>query len=181
RAERARRAGAGAGEGGIRVLPAGARRVSCRQPHRAPRARHAPGGVGRARHGRADGVRHRSRRLPGRRQGGRRPSSPARSAGAAAHAPPGWGASRGGRQGHRGCPVSQVRDAWRWLADEPRHRQGIRIVQITIGLVLLYRLLTEAPFAAYLWGPNGVGYGSTGWVLGPLLGGLLDHVYASEI
>jgi hypothetical protein len=77
--------------------------------------------------------------------------------------------------------VNHVRDAWRWLADEPHHRQGIRIVQITIGLVLLYRLLTEAPFAAYLWGPNGVGYGSTGWVLGPLLGGLLDHVYASEI
>jgi len=77
--------------------------------------------------------------------------------------------------------VNQLRGAWRWLADEPHHLQGIRIVQITIGLVLLYRLLTEAPFAAYLWGPDGVGYGSTGYVLGPLLGGLLDHVYASEI
>jgi hypothetical protein len=77
--------------------------------------------------------------------------------------------------------VNQLRAAWRWLADEPRHLQGIRIVQITIGLVLLYRLLTEAPFAAYLWGPDGVGYGSTGYVLGPLLGGLLDHVFASGI
>jgi hypothetical protein len=70
---------------------------------------------------------------------------------------------------------------WHWLADEPHHRPGLRVLQCAIGLALLFRAFSEAPFAAYLWGPHGLGWGSTQRVLGPTLGGLVDGVFATEI
>jgi hypothetical protein len=42
-------------------------------------------------------------------------------------------------------------------------------------------VFTEARFSAYLWGPNGLGSGSTQYILGPTLGGLVDRVFATEI
>lgn len=76
--------------------------------------------------------------------------------------------------------MKSVREVWRWLADEPHQRQGIRLLQVSIGLMLLFRVFTEAPFAAYLWGPKGLGSaGSTVWVLGAL-GSLLDRAFTTE-
>lgn len=59
----------------------------------------------------------------------------------------------------------------------PVHRTGIRILQVMVGLILLYRLFTELPFAAYLFGSQGVGNGSTVRMFGPGLGGLFDNLF----
>lgn len=72
------------------------------------------------------------------------------------------------------------RNAYRWLADEPQHRTGIAVLQRAIGAALLFRVFTEGPFASFLWGPNGVGYGSMASVMGPL-GIFLDLFFLSEI
>lgn len=50
-----------------------------------------------------------------------------------------------------------LKQALNWLADEPRHRIGVRILQTGIGLVILFRIFTEGPFASFLWGPHGTG------------------------
>src|SRR5262249_52788349 len=72
------------------------------------------------------------------------------------------------------------RNAYRWLADEPQHRTGIAVLQRAIGAALLFRVFTGGPFASFLWGPNGVGYGSMASVMGPL-GIFLDLFFLSEI
>src|SRR5438874_637779 len=68
-----------------------------------------------------------------------------------------------------------------WLADSPHQLLGIRLLQCALGALLLFRVVTEAPFALYLWGPHGLGRGSTQPVLGPTLGGLVDGMFASEV
>jgi hypothetical protein len=68
-----------------------------------------------------------------------------------------------------------------WLAVEPHHRIGIRLLQAAIGLMLLFRISTEWHFASYFWGPNGIGQGSTALVLGPALASLIDPVFDTEI
>ena len=45
----------------------------------------------------------------------------------------------------------------RWFGNEPNQRLGIRALQIVLGLVFLFRSLTELPFAGYLYGVNGIG------------------------
>ncbi|MPY68290.1 hypothetical protein F8S09_16665 [Deinococcus sp. SDU3-2] len=52
---------------------------------------------------------------------------------------------------------SALRTFFRRLSTEPLHRTGVRALQCGVALVILFRLFTEWPFAAYLWGPQGVG------------------------
>jgi len=70
--------------------------------------------------------------------------------------------------------------AWRWLADDPHQLIGVRILQIAIGALLLFRIYTELPFATFLWGPNGIGWGSTKSVLGPVLGSAFDSTFTAN-
>jgi hypothetical protein len=76
--------------------------------------------------------------------------------------------------------MTLLRAGWAWLADRPHQRVGIRLLQAAIGVELLFLAVTEAPFALFLWGPNGLGRGSVQPVLGPTLGGLIDRVFASD-
>lgn len=77
--------------------------------------------------------------------------------------------------------MTLLRRGWTWLADDPRQTRGVRILQFAIGLMLLFRVFTEAPFAAYLWGPNGLGWGSASFILGSTVGGLLDRAFATYV
>lgn len=76
--------------------------------------------------------------------------------------------------------MNLFRSGWRWLADDPHQQRGVRILQVAIGLMLLFRVFTEGPFAAYLWGPAGVGSGSTEGFFGASLGKLFDFVFESQ-
>jgi hypothetical protein len=69
---------------------------------------------------------------------------------------------------------------WRWLADDPHQLIGMRILQIAIGALLFFRIYTELPFATFLWGPNGIGWGSTKSVLGPVLGNVFDSAFMAD-
>jgi hypothetical protein len=77
--------------------------------------------------------------------------------------------------------VRLPRQVWAWLADRPHQFGGIRLLQCALGLMLLIRVGTEAPFLGYLWGPHGLGWGSTRPVLGPTLGGLVDQLFATDL
>lgn len=77
--------------------------------------------------------------------------------------------------------MTLLRAGWCWLADTPHQLLGLRLLQCAIGVQLLFRVVTEAPFALYLWGPHGLGTGSTQPVLGPTLGGLVDRIFASDV
>lgn len=72
-----------------------------------------------------------------------------------------------------------IKNALGWLSDEPHQLIGIRILQVAIGSMILFRVFTELPFASYLWGPNGIGDGSTIPLFG-LPGVVLDLAFASE-
>ncbi len=52
--------------------------------------------------------------------------------------------------------MSEIRRAYAWLAEEPRHLVGVRVLQTAIGVMLLIRVFTEGPFRAHLWGPHGL-------------------------
>jgi hypothetical protein len=69
---------------------------------------------------------------------------------------------------------------WGWLATAPRQRSGLRVLQGAIGAMLLFRMALEARYALYLWGPNGLGLGSTQPVLGPTLGGMADRLFTMD-
>lgn len=69
---------------------------------------------------------------------------------------------------------------WGWLANDPHQLIGVRILQISIGAMLLLQIFLELPFAGYLWGPRGVGWGSTSPVLGPVLGNIFDLVFTTD-
>ena len=45
--------------------------------------------------------------------------------------------------------------AWTWLAEAPRRRRGVRVLQVILGGFLLFRVATELPHAPLLWGPGG--------------------------
>ena len=66
------------------------------------------------------------------------------------------------------------------LTSTPMHRTGTRILQVMVGLILLYRLFTEIPFAGYLFGPQGVGDGSTVRMFGLMLGGFFDLLFQTS-
>ena len=72
-----------------------------------------------------------------------------------------------------------MRRAWRWLAESPHQKSGVRILQVSIGAMILFRLLTEFPFASYLWGPHGVAR-SVAEDKGNLWGALLDLPFRSD-
>ena len=69
--------------------------------------------------------------------------------------------------------------SWRWLAVEPHQLIGLRVLQGFLGAMLLFRMSTELRFAAFLWGPRGIGQGSTVPVYGRF-GTLLDLVCQSD-
>ncbi len=74
---------------------------------------------------------------------------------------------------------NQVRN---WLSDQPHHIRGIRILQCCIGMVLLFRVGTEGPFAQYLWGPSGIGQGnSMTYLFGHPVGTLLDQLFTTQL
>ena len=70
--------------------------------------------------------------------------------------------------------------AWRWLANDPHQLIGVRILQISIGGMLLFKVYTDLPFATFLWGPSGIGWGSTESVLGPMLGHAFDSIFMTD-
>jgi hypothetical protein len=77
--------------------------------------------------------------------------------------------------------MKPFKNALAWLGDDPRQLIGIRILQVAIGVMLLFRVFTELPFASYLWGPHGIGSGSTVSLFGVLPGVLLDAAFATDI
>jgi hypothetical protein len=68
-----------------------------------------------------------------------------------------------------------------WLSVDAHQRRGLRALQIAIGLMMLFRASTEFRFAAFLWGPSGIGQGSSSAFLGAELGRWLDRLYDSEL
>ncbi|MFZ5440722.1 MAG: HTTM domain-containing protein [Myxococcota bacterium] len=67
----------------------------------------------------------------------------------------------------------------RWLSDSPQHRQGLRAFQFLMGLAMAFRVATEFRFAGWLYGPHGIGTGTSvsmlrGWH------GAIDWVYQLE-
>lgn len=62
--------------------------------------------------------------------------------------------------------VASIRDAWTWLTDKPHQLIGLRILQVAVSILLLFRVATEARFSAYLYGPHSIADG----VMLPLLG-----------
>ncbi len=74
-----------------------------------------------------------------------------------------------------------LRDLSKWLSLEPRHRVGVRLLQIFIAAALLIRLTTELRYADYFWGPKAVVYGSTNIFFGDWLGSRLDSIFSTSI
>ena len=73
-----------------------------------------------------------------------------------------------------------LRKTWRWLNNEPHQLIGVRVLQIALGAKLLLDVFMLLPFATFFWGPNGIGWGSTKFVLGPTLGNLFDRVFSTN-
>lgn len=76
------------------------------------------------------------------------------------------------------------RHRWvRWLADEPHNQTGLRILQIAIGLSFVFKVVTQWPYAEYLWGPTGIAAGNSISGIPPLLGshlgGLVERAFAT--
>jgi len=76
--------------------------------------------------------------------------------------------------------MNLLRRGWTWLADEPHQIRGVRVLQVAIGAMLLFRLFTEGRYAAYLWGPRGLGAGSMIPLFGNPVGGLLDRLFTTQ-
>jgi len=74
-----------------------------------------------------------------------------------------------------------LRKVWKWLNNEPRQIIGVRVLQIAVGAKLLFDIFTLLPFATFLWGPNGMGEGSTRPLLGPLVGNFFDHLFLTNV
>lgn len=49
-----------------------------------------------------------------------------------------------------------------WLNGPAQHRIGVAIFQQAIGLAIVFRLVTELPFALFLWGPRSLSAGNSG-------------------
>jgi predicted DCC family thiol-disulfide oxidoreductase YuxK len=77
--------------------------------------------------------------------------------------------------------VTIVRAGWRWLAERPHQRTGLRIMQILLGAVLLFKAIVYWPLADALWGSNGLAAGrSFAWLLGPRVGRLADLLFGTS-
>ncbi len=70
---------------------------------------------------------------------------------------------------------------WNWLANEPHQRKGLRALQLCLGLMLLFRASTEARFAPFLWGPHGIGEGSSAQLLTLSLVPFADQIFSNNI
>jgi hypothetical protein len=69
-----------------------------------------------------------------------------------------------------------------WLSVKPRHTTGIRILQVIIGSMICFRIGTEIPFAAYLWGPDGISTTETSQhYFGETLGSFFDNLFFSSM
>ena len=75
--------------------------------------------------------------------------------------------------------MKTLRSAWQWLAIHPHQLIGLRVLQVFLGAMLLFRMSTEARFATFLWGPHGIGQGTTVALFGPL-GRALDLAFRSS-
>jgi predicted DCC family thiol-disulfide oxidoreductase YuxK len=54
---------------------------------------------------------------------------------------------------------------WVYLETTPMNLVGARLLQVGVGLTILFRWITELRFTQYFYGPEGVGMGSTvGWL-----------------
>ena len=78
-------------------------------------------------------------------------------------------------------PLATPRAWLAWLHEAPRHRIGVRVLQVAIGAMLWFRVATEWRYASYFWGPEGLGYGSSAAHLGPTLGRWADALFRSEL
>ena len=77
--------------------------------------------------------------------------------------------------------ISQIKHVYSWLSDEPHQRTGLRALQTALGMMLLFRVMTEFRFAPFLWGPHGIGRGSSAAFLGDSLGPWVDRLYQSDL
>ena len=77
--------------------------------------------------------------------------------------------------------MDTIRRYWSWLADEPRHRVGARILQVAIGMMLWFRMATEFRYADFFWGPRGIGTGDARVIFGPWLGGKLGTLFHTDM
>ncbi len=77
--------------------------------------------------------------------------------------------------------MSRIRQSYTWLSVEPHQRQGLRALQTALGFMLLFRVSTEFRFAPFLWGPHGIGQGSTSAFLDARLASWMDRLYQSEL
>jgi hypothetical protein len=66
------------------------------------------------------------------------------------------------------------------MEDAPRHRVGVRVLQICIALAIVIRISTEARFASFLWGPQGIGTGTPTTALGSFLAPVWRFLFAGE-
>src|SRR5947209_2469590 len=65
------------------------------------------------------------------------------------------------------------------LSATRRHARGLRLLQIAIGTMLLYRVCTEGRFAAYLWGPHGLAGAGTGVLYGSQIARIVDWPFGT--
>lgn len=77
--------------------------------------------------------------------------------------------------------IAHIQRAYGWLSHEPHQRTGLRWLQTALGMMLLFRVMTEFRFAPFLWGPHGIGRGSSAAFLGNGLGPWVDRLYQSDL
>jgi hypothetical protein len=79
--------------------------------------------------------------------------------------------------------MSKFRTAWDWLAVDPHQRKGLRVLQVCLGMMLLFRVSSEGRFASFLWGPHGIARGTAAIAIGPVarLGDILFSSGASTV
>ena len=65
----------------------------------------------------------------------------------------------------------------RWLSDVPQHRTGVRVLQVAIGTLILFRMATEVRYALYFWGPHGLGVGTSRYTFGRTVGDFLSSAF----
>jgi hypothetical protein len=76
--------------------------------------------------------------------------------------------------------MNDFKAAWNWLALEPHQRKGLRVLQICLGMMLLFRVSSEGRFASFLWGPHGIARGAAVVGIDPIAARLDGSVFSSE-
>ena len=75
--------------------------------------------------------------------------------------------------------MNKFKTAWDWLAVEPHQRKGLRVLQVCLGMMLLFRVSSEGRFASYLWGPRGIARGTIR--VDSIPARVQDLVFSSEV